>query len=387
MHVATLNALAAALAATVTVTRAHVVLLTPTPFLFLEYGPTNPLDPDGSNFPCKKRAGQTLEVDGERTRMVVGEEQLLTFEGRAVHGGGSCQIAITADQQPTNSSRWMVIHSIEGGCPARNQKGNLEGPNQDEYHFVIPEDLPVTGDATLAWTWSNRISGSAELYMNCAPITIVGEDGGSTTGGNSKRISGAERRRRLQGERTSKRADFPELFLANLGDLTGDCTTDEAVKQQLAIAYPNPGSSVEHPEGTENLFQQPCDGNPRAGDAPPGQPGSGDPRPTTSQAPPDPVPTTSTTPTTSNAPPVPTTDEAPSPPQPTATETTDVVPAPSPTDINGTCVEGHLTCMEDGLGFKTCTGGQLRPDGDAVPMAPGYKCVPGSGVGLDIHPI
>ena len=184
MHVSALNTFAVALAATALV-NGHVVLETPRPFKFLEYGPTNPLDPDGSNFPCKKREGQTLEVDGERTRMVAGEEQMLTFKGQAVHGGGSCQIAITADQQPTKDSRWMVIHSIEGGCPARNQKGNLESANQDKYNFVIPPDLPVTGDATLAWTWSNRISGSTELYMNCAPITIVGGYAGADGGGKN----------------------------------------------------------------------------------------------------------------------------------------------------------------------------------------------------------
>ena len=73
MHVSALNTFAVALAATASV-NGHVVLETPRPFKFLEYGPTNPLDPDGSNFPCKKREGQTLEVDGERTRMVTGEE-------------------------------------------------------------------------------------------------------------------------------------------------------------------------------------------------------------------------------------------------------------------------------------------------------------------------
>ena len=384
MRVTTLNALTTALVASASVARAHVILENPKPFKFLEYGPTNPLDPDGSNFPCKKREGQTLEVDGERTRMVVGEQQLLTFSGRAVHGGGSCQLAVTADAQPTKESRWMVIHSIEGGCPARNQKGNLEGPNEDEYHFVIPEDLPVSGDATLSWTWSNKISGSTELYQNCAPITIVGTKGDAAGG---KRMSGPERHRREVSERISKRADFPELFLANLGDLTGGCTTQEALTQQLAIAYPNPGSSVEHPEGTENLFKQPCDGNPRAGDVSPGAPGSGNSAPPASSSPSEPAPATSTTPVATSAPSPAPTDDGPETTQPASTETPTAAPAPSPTDTNGSCVEGHLTCMDDGLGFKACTVGQLRPDGDAVPMPAGYKCTPGSGVGLDMKPI
>ncbi|RYP08413.1 hypothetical protein DL764_001901 [Monosporascus ibericus] len=61
---------------------------------------------------------------------------------------------------------------------------------------------------------------------------------------------------------------------------------------------------------------------------------------------------------------------------------------PAPTTGGTACTEGCLTCMDDGLGFKTCTGGLLRPDGgEAIPVPGGYSCVPGEGVGLDLRPI
>lgn len=149
----------------------HVVLENPKPFRFVEYGPTNPIDPTGLNFPCKipmmmdtSEKTETglkpvLQLDGEPTVMVIGEEQTASFSGKAVHGGGSCQFSLSGpvtdgwENYNLTSARWKVIHSIEGGCPARNQPGNLEGPNQDKYPFRIPEGIKP-GLHLFSWTVS-----------------------------------------------------------------------------------------------------------------------------------------------------------------------------------------------------------------------------------------
>ncbi|RYP65591.1 hypothetical protein DL771_008245 [Monosporascus sp. 5C6A] len=394
-----------ALAAASVVSRAHVVLENPRPFKFLDYGATNPIEPDGSNFPCKKLAGQTLVADGDRTVMAVGEPQRLSFNGTAVHGGGSCQLSLTRDLQPTPESSWMVIHSIEGGCPARNQRGNLDGPNVDVYGFAIP-DAVAPGDYTFAWTWLNRIGGQPEFYMNCAPITVVAPAANPEKSGKRTGIAG-----RRATALVSKRADtpdFPELFMANMGTLSGGCTTGEALTQQRSIRFPNPGASVERPEGEDKLVEQPCDGNPRAAAAGPSSPphsGPDDGTEPTSTVEPEPVPepssttavtvqpsdttliTTTTTvqsPDTTSTPPTPPTTPI-DIPTPTKSEI-----EPAPTTGGAACTEGYLTCMDDGLGFKTCTGGLLRPDGDEaapVPVPGGYTCVPGEGVGLELRPI
>lgn len=401
----TTAALALALAARA---RAHVILENPRPFQWANDGHFNPLATDGSDFPCKKLEGQTLEVNGTRTVMGAGEPQTLSFQGLAVHGGGSCQLSLTRDLQPTKDSTWMVIHSIEGGCPARHQTGNLEAASQQQtYDFVVPDSFEA-GDYVFSWTWSNRISGAPEFYQNCAPITVT----------NSKNKN-AGSKRSITSKKARAATSFPELFMANLGDLTGTCTTSEAVAQQLAIAYPNPGSSVERPEGDSKLFEQPCDGNPRAGagsgsppPAPPvassspsqpSQPSTSSPS-TTAVATPEPY--TPTVTTTTIAPPpsvvetttfitetmtpsaVPTTEHT-EPAPSTPTTTSDFAPAPTAGAGvgGGRCTEGELTCMDDGLGFKTCTGGILRPDNHAQQVPPGYKCTPGSGLGLDLHPI
>ena len=407
---------------------AHVSLENPKPYKFVADGRTNPLMSDGSDFPCRIPKGQSYIIDGEPTDMTIGEDQFLSVNGHAVHGGGSCQIALSPGF-PTKDSEWQVIHSIEGGCPARNQKGNLDGPNTDKYKYQIPEGIQPGGNWTLAFLWYNRIGGQPEVYMNCAPINIIAS--------NKKRMSLPERRNAL----SKRHDDFPELFMANMGDVSNGCSTSEALNKQIAIAFPNPGSSIERNE--DSLFKMHCDGNPRA-KAP--ADGAGDDNDGKETETPSSLPASSSSSTSSSAsktlplcPPL----TPPAVTSSTAAATTATTPstissipttlspvvssvvssasatlvAPSSTDEHAStttlfptpsvstsalptsstapqnpsvpsdgspCVEGHLTCLDNGLFFATCTGGQLTAH---QPIAPGYKCAPGSGVGLEISPM
>ncbi|KAI0141899.1 hypothetical protein GGR57DRAFT_495722 [Xylariaceae sp. FL1272] len=386
---------------------AHVVLENPKPYKFVGDGKTNPVSSTGSDFPCKIPPGQSYEIDGEPTEMVIGEDQYASFQGQAVHGGGSCQFALTRGY-PTKDSAWMVIHSIEGGCPARNQKGNLDGkPNVDKYKFQIPEGIEPGTNWTFAWTWLSRVGGQPEFYMNCSPLTILAS--------KKKRMSLESRRQALL-----PRASFPDLFMANMGEVSGGCTTNDALRAQIPIKFPNPGMSVEQPEGP-NLFEQECDGNPRAKQA--GSPASDQ---TVSSSPPSSA-TSAMSATTNFVTSPGATISSPnyssaSPGITSATtsegltggpgvvfsttfstiisSTTDVssvttlgtastipsktaVPSSLPTTTVGKCTEGYLTCMDDGRHFATCTGGKLTAP---QPIAPGYKCEPGEDVGLMTSP-
>ncbi|VBB75972.1 Putative protein of unknown function [Podospora comata] len=200
-----------------TLSQAHMLLRTPVPYT----SPAlvqDPLDPTGANFPCQARAG--AQFVGTATPMEKGSTQIMAFTGSAVHGGGSCQVSITYDNPPTAASVWKVLHSIQGGCPARNQAGNILPDNAalegvDNYEYTIPADIP-TGNATIAWTWVNKV-GNREFYMNCAPVSIEGPEGSEDA-----------------------LAALPDMFTANIG---GDCTTVGADSKD--ILFPNPGSSVE----------------------------------------------------------------------------------------------------------------------------------------------
>ncbi|KAK4110640.1 lytic polysaccharide monooxygenase [Canariomyces notabilis] len=203
----------------VMVAQGHMIMRTPTPYTSPQAN-SSPLDPSGSDFPCKAGAG--AQYAGTATPMEKGSKQTLSFTGSATHGGGSCQVSITYDNPPTKQSKWKVIHSIQGGCPARNTAGNLgndptmEAP--DKYEFAIPQDIP-SGNATLAWTWFNKV-GNREMYMNCSPIDIVGSEGSEAA-----------------------LAGLPDMMVANIAGT--DCTTKEGVD----IKFPNPGSSVETNSG------------------------------------------------------------------------------------------------------------------------------------------
>jgi len=235
--------MAAAIAFSGTVT-AHMIMVTPKPFELSNTGTENfPLDHFGADFPCKL-GNAKFNVQGARDTMPQGSTQKLSFKGGATHGGGSCQVSLSADLQPTKNSQFKVIHSIIGGCPARNTPGNLGNEagaaDPDTYQFTIPKDL-AAGDYTLAWTWFNHV-GNQEMYMNCAPVTVTGGSGGSGNG-TAKRDEGSL----IDGPLLTKRAagslsslsSAPDMFVANVNN---GCLRPESGGD---ILFPNPGPSVE----------------------------------------------------------------------------------------------------------------------------------------------
>jgi hypothetical protein len=189
---------------------AHMILNHPKPYGALTLN-NSPLDATGVDFPCKLRKG--VYDYTEINYWKAGELQSVSFIGTAVHGGGSCQFSVTEDEQPTESSKFKVIHSVTGGCPA-SAEGNLEAGQQAKvFDFLVPEGLP-SGMYTFAWTWFNR-HGAREMYMNCAPISVSGAKENATF---------------LEG--------LPDMFVANLPGTS--CSTVE----RFDFVFPQPGDSV-----------------------------------------------------------------------------------------------------------------------------------------------
>lgn len=234
---------------------AHMIMHTPHPYG--EDSLTNsPLAADGSDFPCKLRPG-VFNPPKSKNIMPIGAPQQLTFKGSATHGGGSCQLSLTTEKEPKKDTKWMVIKSYEGGCPA-DTTGNLQGgPNSlDPYKFnyTIPEGIKP-GDYTLAWTWFNRI-GNREMYMNCAPITVTGGSGKRDDDANEGEGEGEES---SSGNNVEKRdgAEFPPMFVANVNG----CTTPESKD----VRFPNPGKYVDRlgkPQQLAPEGQPACHGKP-----------------------------------------------------------------------------------------------------------------------------
>ncbi|KAI1803112.1 hypothetical protein F4811DRAFT_526605 [Daldinia bambusicola] len=208
------------------VSNGHMIMQTPKPF----GGPDLDNSPlTSGNFPCKLKGDPATfySADGLDNTMAVGETQSLSFKGSAVHGGGSCQLAITKDLQPSASTSWQVILSIEGGCPSKSGQG------PDTYDFKIPDGV-APGKYVFAWTWISKLAGQPEYYMNCAPITV--------TGGNSKRSDNETM------EILPRDGQLPELFVGNLADINS-CKTEPSTDPQ----YPDPGPNVIRP-GSNNKF-------------------------------------------------------------------------------------------------------------------------------------
>lgn len=199
---------------------AHMFISEPKPLQ--GYSPKDPLDPSGSNFPCH---GAPLPTSGGQ-KLTAGETFPLRLEmdggaNTAVHGGGSCQLAVLYDTtKGADPSNWNVIYSIEGGCPS-NTKGNLspgykactsaeQGDCVHEWDIPMPKGVK-SGNAILSWTWFNTV-GNREMYQNCVNVDI---SGGSGDG------------------------QFPPLFVANLASVNSLKTTENS-----DVLFPEPGEFV-----------------------------------------------------------------------------------------------------------------------------------------------
>lgn len=224
--------LATAILAATGIANGHMIMQNPKPF----GGPDLDNSPlTSSNYPCKLKGDPATfyNTQGLDNTMAVGETQTLSFKGSAVHGGGSCQLAITKDMQPSASTSWEVILSIEGGCPSKSGQG------ADTYDFKIPDGV-AAGKYVFAWTWISKLAGQPEYYMNCAPITV---------NSNSKRSDyGLNDTMQL----VSRQSQFPELFVANLADINS-CKTSPGSDPQ----FPDPGPNVMRPGATNKFAQIP----------------------------------------------------------------------------------------------------------------------------------
>ncbi|EDU40111.1 lytic polysaccharide monooxygenase [Pyrenophora tritici-repentis] len=363
---------------------AHMIMASPVP-----YGHPNnsPLDASGSDYPCKAGPYTIVTMNDWK----VGSTQKLFFTGTAVHGGGSCQVSVTKDKEPTKDSKFKVIYSIEGGCPANFPANYPEGgPNYDGYFpFTVPPELP-NGQMTMAWTWMNKV-GNREFYMNCAPITVSG------------------------GATDTKAFDaLPDMVVANINvPAAGTCKT----KETFDYTFANPGkyktstgfgpwmdpcstgdkSTAPTPSGGGGAVNA---GNPVPDAAPAAGSGSGA-EPPVSGAPVAGVPAapaSSAVPVSSAAPvasaPAPNTTlrtiaTVPKPPYPanntsapapTGQLPTASAPAPVPTGAapggNGTpCpTNGAIICSLDGTQFGICNFGKAL----MMSVATGTKCVNGA---------
>ncbi|KAA8576729.1 hypothetical protein EYC84_006798 [Monilinia fructicola] len=192
---------------------AHLSLTYPVPFRSkdnpyavesqIDYSITSPLASDGSNFPCKYNDMGTPGGKSVATWSAGATANWTIGEG-ALHGGGSCQVALSYD----SGKSFRVIHSYIGNCPVAVDASA---------DFTIPSDAPA-GEAMFAWTWQNEI-GNREFYMSCASVTI---EGGSKA-------------RAAPAVAFSSR---PDLFLINLGN---GCTSVEST----AVNYPDPGPDAD----------------------------------------------------------------------------------------------------------------------------------------------
>ncbi|XXH04567.1 hypothetical protein Hte_010984 [Hypoxylon texense] len=211
-----------AILAAATLAHGHMIMQSPKPF----GGPDLDNSPlTSSNYPCKLKGDPATFYKGDLgNTMAVGETQTLSFKGSAVHGGGSCQLAVTDDLQPSATTSWKVIQSIEGGCPSKS------GSGPDTYDFQIPDGF-APGKYVFAWTWVSKLAGQGEFYMNCAPITV--------TAGKKRAADNATA--------AAPGGSFPELFVANLAEIN-ECKTQPSTD----VEYPVPGSDVKN-YGTPKL--------------------------------------------------------------------------------------------------------------------------------------
>ncbi|KAF7937790.1 uncharacterized protein EAE97_007586 [Botrytis byssoidea] len=206
------NSLALGAVLCASVINAHMSMTWPLPFRSalnpnavqsqIDYSITAPLAASGANFPCKYNDMGTAGGKSVVT-WSAGQTANWTVGTGAIHGGGSCQVALSYDSGKT----FKVIHSYIGSCPTAVSSSA---------DFTVPADAPA-GEAMFAWTWQNQI-GNREFYMSCAAVTIEG-----TKARAAPAVAFSAR---------------PDLFLVNLGN---GCTSVEG----KAVNYPNPGPDAD----------------------------------------------------------------------------------------------------------------------------------------------
>jgi hypothetical protein len=357
---------------------AHMILKSPVPF---GVQTKNPLAEDGSDYPTK---GIALTVN-TMNEWAVGSKQELSFHGTAVHGGGSCQIALTTDKTPTKDSKFKVIHSFEGGCPA-SAPGNFDEALVDPapaLSFEVPAEVPAA-EYVGAWTWLNKI-GNREFYMALYPVTVTG------------------------GSADAAAFDaLPNMAVANIVGVGGTCKTGEGKDYE----FPNPGKYVTK-AGTGPFAPLCAKGALAAGKGAPSGGASGGGSGSEIQSPAaDPVssaasvssqaqatPVSSQTPAASSAYSIPSTllivgtVTAPMPsatttmspsahlrPTPIASASASGAPAPQPSAApnngNGTSCspDGSIVCLADGTQFGICNFGKAV----MMPVAQGTQCINGA---------
>ncbi|KAL4946828.1 hypothetical protein BDV06DRAFT_229701 [Aspergillus oleicola] len=321
-----------ALALLATSTSAHIQMSNPLPIRSpldtestgeKDYSYTNPLSTSGSDYPCKGYANDPFKSVATYSP---GSSYDLELQGSAVHGGGSCQIALSYDK----GESFQVIHSMLGGCPITKS-----------YKFTIPTDAP-NGEALLAWSWFNKV-GNREMYMNCAQVTI----------GGAARMEGF-----TEVSQANAFSSLPPLFIANVNG-PGQCETIEGEE----VNFPLPGSDVEGSlsgKGYKCASTAPFLGssnNPNDGSGPAPQP---DPATPTSAS--TPIIQTPSTPSSS----------------PTSTEVTNPTERPFPPvagGADGSCSPGTIICSGDGGSWWMCDHGYPVYMGL---VAPGTRCVNGA---------
>ncbi|QDS74558.1 hypothetical protein FKW77_007954 [Venturia effusa] len=185
--------------------QAHISMQSPLPYN--ELYDTAPLNPSGSDFPCKK--GDTGYSAKSVANATVGQPIQISFKGSADHNGGSCQFVLSKDgfSSLAPTSKFKVIYSVMGGCPG------ISG-TENTYSVPIPTEVP-SGSYTMGWTWFNKV-GNREMYMNCASMSI---SGGSGT--------------------DAEFSSLPDMAVYNINSVN-DCKTIETGDVQ----FPNPGKYV-----------------------------------------------------------------------------------------------------------------------------------------------
>ena len=265
----------------------------------------------------------------------------------------------------------MVIHSIEGGCPAKGVAGNLGAdnsasqPDPDTYSFAIPMGI-APGAYTLAWTWFNKV-GNREMYMNCASIKVTGGSNKRDTYLNETEFAIPE----LDGRDT---LSFPAMFVANIP--TSDCLTADSKDVQ----FPDPGTSVEK-DGVASDLSAPT--GPKCG-ASGGSSGSSGPQAASpsggssadgasaaapSVAPAAAAPSVAASPAAAAAPSVAA--------APVAAPATDSTTTTSGGSSGSTCSSaGVMVCSSDGKQFAICPASGTAPT--FAPVADGTVCANGA---------